>query len=327
MKLGLARQEYRLSRFEVFPLPPCKSISHFKLFLAVTTCLVFAVTAARAQSLDSILSNSDNASLDQLAAHTAQKIINADRTEKEPRVLVIDFFLGSPGVSSSLGTMLADRFAQSLGGASKRIKVVDRKRFAEYLTENWTTLEDLKNFRAPLLIGRELGATGIVLGSVYEQNGQIALKIHLVGFGRSDDTKDEFSDKDEIAWLTATEQVKELLAQRGPNYSRKPEMLPEEPGVLRAGVNGSGMPSCTHCPSPDYSDAARAAKAQGTVVLGVVVTSEGNAGAIRVLKGAPFGLTAQAIKAVKRWQFKPAQLQDGTAISVVTPIEVTFRLF
>jgi len=289
--------------------------------------LVFAVTAARAQSLDSILSSSDNASLDQLVTHTAKKIIDADRAEKEPRVLVIDFFLGSPGVSSSLGTVLADRFAQSLGGVSKAIKVVDRKRFAEYLTENWTTLEDLKNFRAPLLIGRELGARGIVLGSVYEQNGQIALKIHLVGFGGSDDPKNEFSDTDEIAWLTATEQVKELLAQRGPNYSRKPEMLPEEPGVLRAGVNGTGIPSCTHCPSPDYSDAARAAKAQGTVVLGVVVTSEGNAGAIGVLKGAPFGLTAEAIKAVKRWQFKPAQLKDGTAISAVTPIEVTFQLF
>jgi len=45
-----------------------------------------------------------------------------------------------------------------------------------------------------------LGATGIVLGSVYEQNGAIGLKIHLSGFGLSDESKSEFGDLDDIAW-------------------------------------------------------------------------------------------------------------------------------
>jgi TonB family protein len=60
------------------------------------------------------------------------------------------------------------------------------------------------------------------------------------------------------------------------------------------------------------------------VVLGVVITAEGKAGTIHVLKAAPFGLTAQAIKAVQQWKFKPAQKEDGT---VATPVEVTYRLF
>src|SRR5713101_4813076 len=147
------------------------------LLLAATwACLA---TNARCQSLDSLLNDTDKANLDLLASHTAQKIINADRTEPKPRVLVVDFFLGSPGVSSSLGTLLADHFSESLSTSSRKIKIIDRKSFTEYLTKNWTTLEDLKNFPGCLLIGRELGATGIVLGSVYEQNNQIALKIHL----------------------------------------------------------------------------------------------------------------------------------------------------
>lgn len=295
------------------------------LLLAATwACLA---TNARCQSLDSLLNDTDKANLDLLASHTAQKIINADRTEPKPRVLVVDFFLGSPGVSSSLGTLLADHFSESLSTSSRKIKIIDRKSFTEYLTKNWTTLENLKNFPGCLLIGRELGATGIVLGSVYEQNNQIALKIHLSGFGPSDETKSAFGDQDEVAWLTATGPMKDVLAQRGPNLTRKPEMLPEGPGALRAGVSGVGMPKCVHCPDPRYSDAARAAKVQGNVLLGVVIRTEGKASAIRVLKAAPFGLTAQAIKAVEQWQFKPAQKEDGTPIPVAIPIEVTYRLF
>jgi len=152
--------------------------------------------------------------LEILATRTAKKIRDADRTEKEPRALVIDFFLGSPGVSSSLGTLLADRFSESLTNSSRKVEIIDRKNFAEYLTRNWTTLEDLKNFPGCRSIGRELGATGIVLGSVYEQNGAIGLKIHLSGFGPSDESKSEFGDLDEVAWLSATEQTKDLLSQR-----------------------------------------------------------------------------------------------------------------
>jgi TonB family protein len=167
----------------------------------------------------------------------------------------------------------------------------------------------------------------VVLGSLYEENGLIAVKIHLAGFGLSDEQSEGSGDQDEFARLTATEQMKEMLYQRSFNYARTTEQLPEVPGVLRAGVFGVAMPSCTYCPDPGYSDAARAAKVQGQVVLGVVITSEGKAGTIHVLKAAPFGLTAQAIKAVRGWEFKPAQRKDGTPVAVATPVEITFRLF
>jgi hypothetical protein len=104
-----------------------------------------------------ILNATDKTNLEILATHTGQRIRDLDRTEKEPRVLVIDFFLSSPGVSSSLGTLLADRFSESLANSSRKIEMIDRKNFAEYLTQNWTTLEDLKNFPGCHYIGRELG--------------------------------------------------------------------------------------------------------------------------------------------------------------------------
>jgi TonB family protein len=294
------------------------------LFVVLFDCLA---TNARCQSLDSILNDTDKANLAVLVTQTAQKIINADRTEKEPKVLVIDFFLGSPGTSSNLGSLLADRFAKALRNSSSKIRVLDRKMFGDYLTKNWTTLEDLRNNKHCLIVGRALGATGVVLGTVYEENGLIAVKTHLAGFGLSDEQSEGPGDLDEFARLTATQQTKEFLYQRGPNYAREPETLPDETGVLRAGVSGAGMPSCTHCPNPVYPDVARAAKVQGTVVLGVVITAEGKTGTIHVLKAAPFGLTAQAIKAVQQWKFKPAQKEDGTPVNVATPVEVTYRLF
>src|ERR1700720_3057706 len=85
---------------------------------ATLACLA---SNARCRSLDSILNAADKADPDSLAARSAQKIINAERTEPKPRVLVVDFFLASPGVSSNLGTLLADRLSDSLRNSSKKL--------------------------------------------------------------------------------------------------------------------------------------------------------------------------------------------------------------
>jgi len=66
-----------------------------------------------------------------------------------------------------------------------------------------------------------------------------------------------------------------MLFQEGPNYARESDKIPEEPGILKAGTGGAGMPTCIYCPDPDYSGASRAEKFQGVVVLSIVVTSEG----------------------------------------------------
>jgi TonB family protein len=92
-----------------------------------------------------------------------------------------------------------------------------------------------------------------------------------------------------------------------------------------AGVNGVSMPSCIHCPDPDYSDTARAAKINGTSVLLVRISPQGTAEGIRPYKLVGYGLDEQAYNAVKRWKFKPALDKDGNPVSVVIPVEMTFR--
>jgi TonB family protein len=303
----------------------CQPERCFKLLLAASTCLVFSVAGVRAQSLDYILSVDDKVNLETLAQHTANRIDHANRGQPHETVLVVDLVRGSLGTSSRLGSLLADRFAESLASATRASKILDRKLLATYLTDNWSTLEDLRTNKVCLYIGRSLGATGVVLGKIYEENGYIAVKIHLSGFGPSDEQTDGFDSADELARLRETESLRSLLFAHGPDYSRQPDKAPDQPGLLRAGVNGVTMPSCTHCPDPEYSDAARAAEVQGRVVLSVVVTSEGKAGAIQVLVPGPLGLTKQAIRTVEGWNFKPAE-KDGQPVSVAMPIEITFRL-
>jgi TonB family protein len=98
-------------------------------------------------------------------------------------------------------------------------------------------------------------------------------------------------------------------------------------GAFRAGVNGVGIPICLYCPIPQYSDEARKAKYQGTVVLQVTITPDGRAINISVVKGPGLGLEEKAIEAVKGWKFKPAVGPNGKIVPTIVPIEVTFRLY
>lgn len=98
-------------------------------------------------------------------------------------------------------------------------------------------------------------------------------------------------------------------------------------GAYHAGVNGVGVPVCLYCPIPQYSDEARKAKYQGTVVLQVTITTDGRAVNISVVKGPGLGLEEKAIEAVRSWRFKPAIGPSGRPVPTIVPIEVTFRLY
>ena len=90
-------------------------------------------------------------------------------------------------------------------------------------------------------------------------------------------------------------------------------------------MNGATSPRCIYCPVSDYSELARAAKVQGNVLLSVVVNAAGRVSGISVLKGAPFGLTSQAIKATANWRLLAGQ-KDGQPVSVRAQMEIAFHL-
>jgi periplasmic protein TonB len=98
-------------------------------------------------------------------------------------------------------------------------------------------------------------------------------------------------------------------------------------GAFRAGVNGVGSPICIYCPQPEYSDEARKAKYQGTVLLDVTVTADGRVINPVVIKGPGLGLEEKALAQVKNWKMRAAIGPSGKAVNCRVQIEVTFHLY
>lgn len=84
-------------------------------------------------------------------------------------------------------------------------------------------------------------------------------------------------------------------------------------------------PIAIHQPKPSYSETARKARIQGAVVLEAIIDKEGNVVDLKVLKGLPFGLSEEAVKAVRQWKFRPATL-NGKPVAVFYNLTANFGL-
>ncbi len=97
-------------------------------------------------------------------------------------------------------------------------------------------------------------------------------------------------------------------------------------GHYRVGQNGIGDPVCIYCPSPQYTDEARKARFQGTVIVEVTILPDGRTADAHVIKGLGMGLDEKALEAVRQYRFKPLIGPGGKPVAVDIPIEVNFRL-
>jgi protein TonB len=95
-------------------------------------------------------------------------------------------------------------------------------------------------------------------------------------------------------------------------------------GVYRIG-GGVSAPSVLLKIEPEYSEEARKAKWQGTVVLSLIVDDKGQPQELKVVRALGLGLDQKAIEAVIKWRFKPG-MKDGKPVAVMATIEVNFRL-
>lgn len=103
----------------------------------------------------------------------------------------------------------------------------------------------------------------------------------------------------------------------------------------RAGVNAAVSsdttdkvlrPRPTYTPEPEFSEQARHAKYQGTVVLGIIIDKAGKISRIRLERPLGMGLDENAMEGVKRWRFNPAT-RNGEPVAVAMSIEVSFNLY
>lgn len=100
----------------------------------------------------------------------------------------------------------------------------------------------------------------------------------------------------------------------------------DQGNVFWPGKGGVTAPRPIYDPDPEYSDAARKAKYQGSVLLWLVVGPNGRPRNLRVQRSLGMGLDEKALEAVSQWRFQPATL-NGQPVAVQINVEVSFRLY
>ena len=96
-------------------------------------------------------------------------------------------------------------------------------------------------------------------------------------------------------------------------------------GVFHVG-GGVSAPRPIYDPDPDYSEEARKAHWQGTVLLWVVVGPDGKVHDVKVSRSLGLGLDEKAVEAVRIWKFDPAR-KNGQPVAVEMTIEVNFHMY
>ncbi len=94
----------------------------------------------------------------------------------------------------------------------------------------------------------------------------------------------------------------------------------------RAGQVCALAPRALNQPAASYSEKARKKKLQGTVVLSIVVGTDGAAHDIKVTKSLGMGLDEEAVKSVQKWKFEPSTV-EGKPVAVRIALQVDFRLY
>ena len=125
--------------------------------------------------------------------------------------------------------------------------------------------------------------------------------------------------------VTAT--AGEVLGQGKPGASAN--ATPSGPGskspdgVYNVG-NGVSSPTLVFQKDPALSGAAVRLRAEGAVLLALVVQPNGTPAGIRVIRPFGYGLETKAIDAVRQWRFVPG-MHEGKAVPVAARIEVEFH--
>ena len=100
-----------------------------------------------------------------------------------------------------------------------------------------------------------------------------------------------------------------------------------KPGKTRVEMrDGVIRPHPRFTPEPEYTEAARGQRYQGTLVLSMVIDTAGKVRAPTILRPLGMGLDENAVSKILTWRFNPATV-DGKPVAVLLNVEVAFNLY
>jgi TonB family protein len=113
------------------------------------------------------------------------------------------------------------------------------------------------------------------------------------------------------------------LAQRATSLNPPTSDAPP-PGAYLVG-NGVVTPQLLQKTEPEYSEEARLAGLEGTVLLTGTITEQGVPQDMRVTRSLGLGLDQKALVAIQQWRYMPGTFQ-GKPVPIVMTVPVDFRL-
>jgi len=269
----------------------------------LTLSLLFAWLSCAQNTVPPNAASDFDAALGQLAFQIAGPL----EKERVRRVIVAD--LPDPnGKSHPAGRFLADKVQAILLRDYPTLETISVLHSQAVLDDSGPT--DGKAFPNTRTWAKKLGATVVIIGSFAKvpEGIEIWLTAMKTGSGHT------YAQTKGV--VPISEEMDSVLGEPVPSPKTR---------IARAGVGGVTIPVCIYCPGPQYTEKAKAAKFQGTVILQVVITAEGRAANISVMQGVGMDLAEAAIEAVKDWKFRPAVGPDGHVVATLIPIEITFR--
>jgi TonB family protein len=278
------------------------------VIITLTTSAIYQVTPAR-----------DEPELSSLADRLAHEFQVPSEQGLSPKVVVIDFS-NQDGMTSVLGERLAEGLADKLAERLGPEHVVAHSDLRGYLLSSGISPFDLQISEVALWNAEKMGANAVVRGQLHSSSEkETTLTVELV---RASDEKQLTKAS---ANLSLTDEMKNL-ADKPLNWPSTPDVAVPCANKLGDQFKAQGMkpPKCISCSEPSFTKEAREAKYNGRVVLKAVIDEQGRAGSAIIIKGAPYGLDATSVSAIKQWQFEPVR-KGGKPVSACIVIEMNFH--
>jgi TonB family protein len=129
----------------------------------------------------------------------------------------------------------------------------------------------------------------------------------------------------EFSWQALPPSSHKTARNAGPDAANVPRGADTAHAVFHVGPEVKA-PKAQHTPEPEFSEIARYEKFQGTVVVNLIVGTDGNVHDIRLVRPLGLGLDEAARSRLQTWRFRPAT-HNGQPVAVEMNIEVSFNLY
>jgi TonB family protein len=224
------------------------------------------------------------------------------------RKIYIPDFTDRSGKQSGLGRWFAGTFSQLLSDNAKGFAVISRIDVHRYLAKSGWTDRDLSTADVLAKLASGFGPDAILWGTISVNQDVATIDLTI---------------RDPLG--------KELFRSQyedDPNpYLRDDlEAGPSGADFYFAGLDGVTVPKCLYCPAPEFPIGQGSRRAEGEVLLSVLITVEGKADQIHLVKSLNPAFDRAAMDVVHSWRFEPAKDPDGKLVPVRMPVEVTFKM-